>query len=163
MGNFCGGGRYIFLVFLGAEIVVALLRPEVFPVRVAFVGEIEGHAEALELDRSSTRILLHDGAIDLQDVLTHHLAAGLVVLNACSGGGDTRGYGVGLGDALLLEGAGAVLTTVEPVADAESTRFLGRFFEGGPDVDPGEAFRDAVRASVDAKDDVWRRYRLWAR
>lgn len=124
---------------------------------------LSSHAEELELDRSSGRLLLSDGALDMQDILTRNLSAGLVVLNGCQSGGSARGYGVGLAEALLLEGSGAVLATVAPVGDAESTRFLGRFFAAGGREDPRSAYRAAVAASVKAGDDVWRRYRLWAR
>ncbi len=120
-----------------------------------------GHGEHDDLDQTSTRIILNESHIDLQDVLADRLAARLVVLNGCSTGASEAGYGAGLPEAFIHQGTEAVLGTTRTLKDGEAESFLDRFFDASATQAPALAMRAAVEASIEAKDDSWKNLRLW--
>lgn len=120
-----------------------------------------GHGQVVDRDHASTKLRFYDRDLEMQDILTDRLSADVVVLNGCSTGSTDHGYGVGLPEAFVLQGSGAVLATIESLPEKDAHRFLTRFFDAGGDKTPGPAFRAAIRASIEAKDHIWKSYRLW--
>lgn len=120
-----------------------------------------GHSVHDDLDQTSTRIVLSKSHIDLQDVLAEKLGPRLVVLNGCSTGASQAGYGAGLPEAFMHQGTEAVLGTTRVLKDGGAEAFLDRFFDASATQSPVLAMRDAVRASIEAKDDSWKNLRLW--
>lgn len=102
----------------------------------------------------------------LADVLTHPVAARLVVLSGCETGVDAvlldDGV-VGLPEAFLAAGAGAVLATDRVVDDRATRRFVERFYAAGGAARPAAALSEAARRTHAAGDDAWTAFRLIGR
>jgi CHAT domain-containing protein len=86
-----------------------------------------------------------------------------VVLSACSSGVRATKGDLGLPHAFLLAGGRAVLATTVPLNDAEPSSFIARFYDHGGLERPVDAFREAIAASVTARDPSWRAFRLFGR
>lgn len=83
-----------------------------------------------------------------------------VVLVGCGTGTAFGAEAISLPTSFLLAGSCSVLATVEPIDDAEASRFVRRFYSAGGLRAPGAALRSAVEASWKAGDAVWRAFRL---
>jgi len=107
--------------------------------------------------------LAGDDILTLSDVLTHPLGARVVVLSGCETGVDAVLLDesvVGLPEAFLAAGAGAVLATDRPVDDRATRRFIDRFYAAGGADDPASALRRSALAGKDAGDPAWHAFRL---
>lgn len=101
--------------------------------------------------------------LGLAEVLTHPVAARLVVLSGCETGTDAvlaDERVVGLPEAFLAAGAQAVVATDRPVDDAVTRRFVERFYAAGGATAPAAALRAAALALRDAGEGGWSAYRL---
>jgi CHAT domain-containing protein len=102
---------------------------------------------------------LHDGRLEVHEVLGLRLAADLVVLSACQTGlgsgvladvpaGDDW---VGLTRAFLQAGAARVAATLWPVEDWSTAALMERFYEGyAVDANPVRALTQAQRTLLAA-------------
>lgn len=101
--------------------------------------------------------------LGLAEVLTHPVAARLVVLSGCETGTDAvlaDERVVGLPEAFLAAGAQAVVATDRPVDDAVTRRFVARFYAAGGATAPAAALRVAALALRDEGETLWSAYRL---
>jgi len=105
-----------------------------------------------------------DGYLEMADIRATDLrGCELVVLSACASGApyvaSGNRLGPSMGDAFLDAGAGAVVQTFWPVADADARRFVERFIATWkPGSDPVAALADARRAALRAGEPP----RVWA-
>ncbi|MCB9553764.1 MAG: CHAT domain-containing protein [Myxococcales bacterium] len=107
--------------------------------------------------------LAHGTTLTVADILTGAVPGGVVVLSGCRTGVQgalSRREAIGLADAFVAAGAGAVLATRRNVPDEAAARFIARFFaEGGLDR-PGPALRATASAYVADGDELWTAFRL---
>ncbi|MCB9542492.1 MAG: CHAT domain-containing protein [Myxococcales bacterium] len=101
--------------------------------------------------------------LGLAEVLTHPVAARLVVLSGCETGTDAvlaDERVVGLPEAFLAAGAQAVVATDRPVDDAVTRRFVERFYAAGGATAPAAALRVAALALREEGEALWSAFRL---
>lgn len=107
--------------------------------------------------------LADDTRLTVADILTGAVPPGTVVLSGCRTGVQnalSASEAIGLADAFVAAGAGAVLATRETVPDEAAARFVARFHaEGGLDR-PGLALRTTAAAFARAGDPIWTAFRL---
>lgn len=107
--------------------------------------------------------LADDTRLTVADILTGAVPPGTVVLSGCRTGVQnalSASEAIGLADAFVAAGAGAVLATRETVPDDAAARFVARFHaEGGLD-HPGAALRTTAAAFARAGDPIWAAFRL---
>ncbi len=127
-----------------------------------------GHGESIPDHPWSTHLVMAGKKpFDVFDILgLEQAVAGLVVLNGCQTGADalsTRDDVLGLPEALLVAGSGAVVATDRPVRDEHAKLFSEAFYVHGGDHRPGPALRAATRALLDAGNESWNNWRLVGR
>lgn len=138
-----------------AEVIPALANRSVFH----FIG----HA-SLDDDPWSTELSLAGGeTLNVADLVATRPVVGLAVLEGCATGAPAVAGELGFPQVMISSGARAVLATVRDLKPGEATEFLKRFYAAGGADRPADAFRRAVSASLRAKDESWRAFRLWGR
>lgn len=101
--------------------------------------------------------------LTVADILTGAVPSGTVVLGGCRTGVQgalSRREAIGLADAFVAAGAGAVLATRRNVPDEAAARFVARFFAEGGLARPGPALRATSAAFAAAGDELWTAFRL---
>lgn len=134
----------------GAAVAEALGRAD----RLHFTG----HAAA-DAGWSSYLALAGDDRLDVAGVLALPRVPRQVVLNACETGAG-KATSLGLAQAFVIAGAGAVVATGRPVDDALALAFAEALSAADPS-DLGVGYREALRALADqAPSADWASYRL---
>lgn len=132
--------------------------------REASVLHYAGHAFGQFGDPWSVRLRLARGEeLSIFDVLLEARLPRLVVLNGCTTGPTSRAGGGGFPAALVHAGVRHVIATTAVQADGAATEFFEDFYTARVTMSATEAFRRAVRRSVDRGDGTWRVMRLWGR
>jgi len=114
------------------------------------------HAVLDEKDPLASALLLvsgdgEDGRLEVRELFRMDLHARLVVLSACETGLGQLSRGdelVGMQRAFLYAGTPAVVTTLWKVDDRASFLLMRRFYDALASNGPGEALRQAQRASL---------------
>ncbi|WP_437707233.1 CHAT domain-containing protein [Sorangium sp. So ce448] len=121
-----------------------------------------GHADFSGLDGwKSGLCLAHDGRLTVADILALPRTPAQVVLSGCETG---RAEGLGLAQAFVVAGSGAVVSSLRRIDDGVAARTMRSFYTalplGAPD-DPALALREAalrIRAEEPAAD--WASFRV---
>ena len=110
--------------------------------------------------------LAGDDRIAIADILVSRARVGLVVLDGCETARQlalSPHERIGLPEAFIAAGAGAVLAADRPIADAAARWFIERFYVGDGARHPARGLTSATADAVDAGNDVWTAFRLVGR
>jgi CHAT domain-containing protein len=146
---------------LGPMATVALVR-DALP--RAPIIHLAAHAQFDGTDPMKSVIRLADGTLTARELIGAYCEAKLVVLSACEGASAGRGIGgevVGLANALLRAGAGAVLAPLWRADDKATAFLMTLFYEGRVwGLDDAAALAEAMKATGDHPS--WRHPSFWS-
>lgn len=128
------------------------------------VLHVAGHGRLTQATPWEARLDLAKGQqLDFELLVSKRPTPWLVVLSGCETGASQRAPAdaIGLAEGFLAGGTSAVLATTFELADSGASRFVERFYRLGGAVDPPEAYRQAVREAIAAKDEGWRVWKLF--